>query len=111
MLTCSNTWASKPYSISVVTSGLSLGFPRYPRTMYGTLTPLIGPIDALKYGMAAVAPGCTPAFPHDVRRRSELTRRLFGKNDSSDVTQETPRFGYTTVPCWKPKALFLSVRA
>src|SRR5437016_5760139 len=60
MLTRLNSRASKPYSVSVVTSGLRFGLPRYARTMYGVLTPLTGPIDALKYGIAAVAPGCTP---------------------------------------------------
>src|SRR5678809_1217850 len=88
---------SAPASISVVTSGLSFCLPIENRRRPGVSPASVGYVEALRNWSAATVPGCTPALPYAVRRRTRFSQSIFGQNASSEITYDTDARGYTAV--------------
>src|SRR2546429_7162342 len=106
----SSRGAPPPISNARARSGLRFGLPGELSTIAAAAAPSTFDVFGAKKCNASVVPGWTPEAPNAPRNRTLFTQDHFGKNGSSDTTQETPSLGEYTALKFLPNALFLSVR-
>src|SRR3989454_12855633 len=103
----SSSVASPPISNSRARSGLRFGLPSELSTIAAASAPSTFDVFGAKKCNASVVPGWTPEAPNAPRNRTLFTQDHFGKNGSSDTTQETPSFGEYTAVKFFPNGLVL----
>src|SRR5215475_2344363 len=107
-----NRFVSNPVSSSCERSGLRNGLPGFDARRPDVGFPVfasfvvIPEVTAEYVARADVAPGCTPLTPNAVRKRNALIQSRFGKNDSSERSQDALSLGYFTFWNFVPNALF-----